>query len=226
MAGWMTEQLHAGETGSAMWANPDAMRATCRQWMSTAPGIAGSGGDASAWCNQMVAWMSQYGSQWGSWNDWMMHGPMMGASGSAACSVPNLSGTVVRVTLASMGGPMMGGSTMGGGTMRLFADQSTVPSGKVSFVAANPSAMTHELVVLPLGANQAVGERAIRGNGRVAETASLGEASNTCGAGAGEVIAAGSAGWVTLDLAPGRYELVCNLPGHYTAGMYTLLTVT
>ena len=41
-----------------------------------------------------------------------------------------------------------------------------------------------------------------------------------------EGIAAGSAGWVTLDLAPGRYELVCNLPGHYAAGMYTLLTVT
>ena len=56
--------------------------------------------------------------------------------------------------------------------------------------------------MLPLGANQAFGQRAIRGDGRVAETASLGEASNTSGAGAGEGIAAGSAGWVTLDLAP------------------------
>lgn len=39
------------------------------------------------------------------------------------------------------------------------------------------------------------------------------------GAGEGAGIAAGSAGWVTLDVRPGRYELVCNLPGRYRAGM-------
>jgi len=27
-------------------------------------------------------------------------------------------------------------------------------------------------------------------------------------------------------LAAGRYELLCNLPGHYAAGMYTELDVT
>jgi uncharacterized cupredoxin-like copper-binding protein len=27
-------------------------------------------------------------------------------------------------------------------------------------------------------------------------------------------------------LAPGQYELVCNLPNHYAAGMYTRLVVT
>jgi uncharacterized cupredoxin-like copper-binding protein len=31
---------------------------------------------------------------------------------------------------------------------------------------------------------------------------------------------------VTITLAPGRYELICNLPGHYAAGDYTELTVT
>jgi uncharacterized cupredoxin-like copper-binding protein len=35
----------------------------------------------------------------------------------------------------------------------------------------------------------------------------------------------GASGWVTVTLPPGRYELVCNLPGHYAAGMYTQLTV-
>ncbi len=29
-----------------------------------------------------------------------------------------------------------------------------------------------------------------------------------------------------MTLQPGRYELVCNFPGHYTAGMYTELDVT
>jgi len=46
------------------------------------------------------------------------------------------------------------------------------------------------------------------------------------GAGAGEGIVPGASGWVTVTLAPGQYELVCNLAGHYTAGMYTQLTVT
>jgi uncharacterized cupredoxin-like copper-binding protein len=30
---------------------------------------------------------------------------------------------------------------------------------------------------------------------------------------------------VTLDLAPGRYELVCNLRHHYADGMHQLFTV-
>lgn len=36
----------------------------------------------------------------------------------------------------------------------------------------------------------------------------------------------GAIGWVTVDLPRGAYELVCNLPGHYAAGMYTELRVS
>jgi uncharacterized cupredoxin-like copper-binding protein len=32
-------------------------------------------------------------------------------------------------------------------------------------------------------------------------------------------------GWVTLQLAPGRYELVCNIKNHYHDGMFTELDV-
>jgi uncharacterized cupredoxin-like copper-binding protein len=31
---------------------------------------------------------------------------------------------------------------------------------------------------------------------------------------------------ITLDLKPGTYLLICNVPGHYAAGMWTSLTVT
>jgi uncharacterized cupredoxin-like copper-binding protein len=31
---------------------------------------------------------------------------------------------------------------------------------------------------------------------------------------------------VTLTLGPGSYELVCNLPGHYAAGMHAELDVS
>jgi uncharacterized cupredoxin-like copper-binding protein len=136
-------------------------------------------------------------------------------SQSGACTVPNLSGTIVNVN-----GPMSGGA------MRLQADRATVQHGTVSFLVTNGGSITHELVVLPLPESQIVGTRPIGGDAKIDEAGSLGEASKTCGEGAGEGIVPGSSGWVSVTLQPGRYELVCNLPGHYAAGMYTQLTVT
>jgi uncharacterized cupredoxin-like copper-binding protein len=82
------------------------------------------------------------------------------------------------------------------------------------------------MVVLPLHGSHIVGTRPIDGDAKIDEGGSLGEASNTCGEGAGQGILPGASGWVTVTLEPGRYELICNLPGHYAAGMYTQLTVT
>lgn len=150
-------------------------------------------------------------------------------SQSGACAAPHrFSGTTVNLTLTNMGGPMMGGNhgSMSGGAMRLQADKSTVQHGTVSFLATNEGSVTHELVILPLPEPQIVGTRLIGGDGKIDEAGSLGEASNTCGEGAGEGILPGASGWVSVKLTPGRYELVCNLPGHYAAGMYTQLTVT
>jgi uncharacterized cupredoxin-like copper-binding protein len=142
---------------------------------------------------------------------------------TSACSVPSLSGSVVNVTLADMGGGMMGAGMMGG-TMRVVAQPAVVPAGEVSFRVVNVGSLTHELVVLPLPPGGA-GSRAIGADGRVDETGSLGEASATCGAGAGAGIGPGTIGWVTLRLASGPYELLCNEPGHYAKGMYALLEV-
>jgi uncharacterized cupredoxin-like copper-binding protein len=156
----------------------------------------------------------------------------LGAAGSGFLSgtskgVPDLPGAVVNVSLTSMGGTMMGGGNpMGGGVMRLGVDRATVPAGSVSFVAANFGNIDHELVVLPLGDNQRAGMRPIGADSRIDEAASGGEASAGGRAGAGDGIRPGSSGWVALTLAPGRYELVCNLPGHYGAGMSTVLTVS
>lgn len=129
------------------------------------------------------------------------------------------------------GGPMMGGwhrggPTGGAGPMMLHAAPQTVSAGTVTLVAVNHGTRTHELVVLPLATGQGVGTRAVGADNTVDETGSLGEASKACGAGTGNGITAGSAGWVTLTLTPGRYELVCNLPGHYAGGMHTKLSVT
>ncbi|SFE81637.1 sulfocyanin-like copper-binding protein [Streptomyces mirabilis] len=155
---------------------------------------------------------------------------------SAQCGAPVLKGHAVDVTVGDMGPGMMGqpnGRTPMGGTgwqgmgmLRLHATPSTVPAGVVSLRVFNAGALTHEVVVLPLPAGQAPGERPIGSNGRINEAGSLGEASRSCGAGAGKGVTPGAMAWTTVTLQPGRYELVCNLPGHYAAGMYSELDVT
>jgi uncharacterized cupredoxin-like copper-binding protein len=162
-------------------------------------------------------------------------------SGSSPAA-PSLPGTVVNVSLADMGGSMMGqrngmlgqrngmmgqrGGMMSGGSMRLSADHATVPHGTVSFLATNGGSINHEMVILPLPASQSVGARPTGADAKADEAGNLGEASNTNGKGAGQGVVPGASSWMTVNLAPGQYELVCNLPNHYTAGMYTQLTVT
>jgi uncharacterized cupredoxin-like copper-binding protein len=150
------------------------------------------------------------------------------ASGSPQAA-PKLPGTVVNISLTNMGGPMMGGqgnTMMGGGAMGMSADHATVPHGTVSFLVTNDGNIDHEMVILPLAGSRTAGARPVGGDGKVDEAGSLGEASKTGGASAGDGIAPGASGWVTVTLAPGHYELVCNLPRHYAAGMYTQLNVT
>ena len=151
-------------------------------------------------------------------------------SGSPTCTVPSLSGTVVEVTAVDMGhmngAGMMNGHRYAMPSMRLFATPATVPAGGVSLLVRNAGSRTHELVVLPLADGASAGTRTVGADGRIDEGDSLGEVSRPCGAGAGNGIRAGSAGWVTLQLAPGRYELACNETDHYAQGMWTELVVT
>ncbi|HZV26780.1 MAG TPA: sulfocyanin-like copper-binding protein [Acidothermaceae bacterium] len=153
---------------------------------------------------------------------------------TSACSAPVLSGAVVDVSLIDMGGAgsmMRRGGQSGWhswqpGMMRVVASPGGVAGQTVSLRVSNVGVITHELVVLPLPAGQAVGERHVGSDGKVDETGSAGEVSASCAPGAGDGLRPGSTGWATLTLPAGRYELLCNLPGHYTAGMYTELDVT
>jgi uncharacterized cupredoxin-like copper-binding protein len=144
-----------------------------------------------------------------------------------ACSPPvTLPGATVQVVLADMGMTrMMGGDAPLGGRMMLHAAPTVVAAGTVSLVARNLGWRTHELIVLPLTAASSAGERLAGPDGKVPEAGSLGEASSSCAAGQGDGITSGAVGWVTLNLAPGRYELVCNLKNHYVNGMYDELDV-
>ena len=164
----------------------------------------------------------------------MNGGPMMGPGGMMG---PGMNGGPMMgpgmMGPGMNGGPMMGpqgawpnSPGMGMGMMRLTINPTSVPAGQVSLRVANNGWLPHEVIVLPLGPGQNPGQRFIGSDWKVDEAGSLGEAARTCGAGEGDGIAPGTMGWTTLTLTPGRYELLCNIAGHYGSGMYTELDVT
>lgn len=134
------------------------------------------------------------------------------------CGPRSPRGTEVHVTLADRGGVMMGA----GNAMMVSVDASpnTVPNGTVTFVATNTGALNHELLILPTPTD-AIGTRTVGNDGKIDETSSFGEASTSCGRGAGQGISPGTTSWVTLHLVSGNYELVCDEPWHYANGMFT-----
>lgn len=98
--------------------------------------------------------------------------------------------------------------------MKFVASASTVAAGKVSFNVRNDGSVAHELVVLktPIAASKVPTSSA----GRADESANIGETGD---------VAAGAVKKLTLNLKAGHYALICNLPGHYKAGMFADLTV-
>ncbi|MCV2395725.1 sulfocyanin-like copper-binding protein [Actinotalea sp. M2MS4P-6] len=158
---------------------------------------------------------------------WPMRAGAVADSADDLPATTDLPGTVVDVVAMDMGRGMMGAAGRWGSTrMMLRADRVEVEAGTVTLRLDNRGTVDHELVVLPLADGQQVGQRTVGADDAVDESTSLGEASATGAEGEGDGIAPGTSGWVTLDLQPGRYELVCNIDGHYAAGMYTLLVVT
>lgn len=103
--------------------------------------------------------------------------------------------------------------------MEIKLSQSTIKAGKVEFDVVN-NAMTesHEVVLVRLNsADQKIS--VVKDKHRVDEgkLKSIGEVSD---------LKAGAHGKLVANLRPGTYELLCNVKGHYEAGMHTTLSVT
>lgn len=139
----------------------------------------------------------------------------------ATCEPSTTAGQTVQVSLTDASW-MMGPSLM---MLGLIPNPSSVASGRVTFVVTNYGRLNHEFLVLPTPAD-GPGTRPVGPDGKINESSSLGEASRSCAAGVGNGIAPGSRSWVTLDLRPGTYELLCDMPWHYANGMYASFTVT
>lgn len=133
---------------------------------------------------------------------------------------------VVTVSLTDKGlelemptdlGMGMGGD-MSRATMGIEVSEATLKAGKITFEVTNVSEeMIHEMLIAPV-ADPSAPLPYSADEYRVQEepTGYFGEISDL------DPLASGA---LTLTLKPGTYILFCNLPGHYMAGMWTLITV-
>lgn len=91
-----------------------------------------------------------------------------------------------------------------------------VESGTVTLEATNSGTVTHEFEIFA-GAEPGT-ELAVES--KVADTTDLTLLDEV------EDIIPGGSATLTVDLEPGTYLVICNLPGHYAAGTSAFLTVT
>jgi uncharacterized cupredoxin-like copper-binding protein len=112
----------------------------------------------------------------------------------------------------------MSEADMSNGPMQITAVPATVKAGEVTLHAVNMSKdLEHELIIAPLGnagkslpyktESQSVDEEAAKALGEVEERQP------------------GESGDLTAELQPGKYILFCNVPGHFMAGMWAVLSV-
>ncbi|MBI4493858.1 MAG: copper-binding protein [Chloroflexi bacterium] len=94
----------------------------------------------------------------------------------------------------------------------------TVSAGAVTIQATNQGQLEHELVLLRT--DLAPDALPLQADGTRVDEDAAGE-----GVGEIEDLEAGTTGADTFDLAPGTYVLICNVPGHYQAGMVATLQV-
>ncbi len=140
---------------------------------------------------------------------------------------PTLAGVVLAALFLS-GGPGMAsthavqapGSSAASTVTVVMKDRSfktsaqTVPSGKVTFVVRNAGTMKHGFVALRTDRHHHL--LAMKGR----------QASEVGAKGRIVEFAPGQTKRLALTLAPGKYVLLCNHPGHYKRGQFAALVVT
>jgi uncharacterized cupredoxin-like copper-binding protein len=95
---------------------------------------------------------------------------------------------------------------------KILPSSGQAAAGRTTFNVKNAGTTTHEFVVLrtdkPAGS--------LLQGARADETGNVGETGD---------LAPGASKTIQVNLKPGHYALICNLPGHYLAGQHTDFTV-
>jgi uncharacterized cupredoxin-like copper-binding protein len=143
-------------------------------------------------------------------------------------SIPAFADVTVKVSLWDKGGEMDMSKNMGMGMgmhsdmkmamMGIKLNRKIAPEGNVTFDVENISKDTiHEMIVARVSSETIVLPYNENENRVNEDTAGdLGEVSE---------LEPGKSGKLTIELRPGLYILYCNIPGHYMAGMWTMLKV-
>ena len=95
---------------------------------------------------------------------------------------------------------------------------STMKAGKANFMITNMGTMPHELLVFKSDLEPAAYPTDAAGNIKE-EGAGVTLVSD------GDNIDPAGTQARTIDLTPGKYVFVCNIPGHFKQGMFTVVTV-
>jgi len=94
----------------------------------------------------------------------------------------------------------------------------TIKSGKIDLAISNIGAIPHELLVFKSNRDPSAYPTDAAGNIKE-EGAGVALVSD------GDNIDPGGSQARTISLAPGKYLFVCNIPGHFKAGMFAVVTV-
>ncbi|WP_438748309.1 plastocyanin/azurin family copper-binding protein [Pararhizobium sp. O133] len=107
----------------------------------------------------------------------------------------------------------------GGGPMTLTLDQATIKAGETTFLVHNDAmSEEHEMVLVKLkSADDKIAVDTAKGRVDESNLNSMGEVAE---------LKPGSDGELKANLVPGSYVLLCNIKGHFQAGMHAMLTVT
>jgi uncharacterized cupredoxin-like copper-binding protein len=131
---------------------------------------------------------------------------------AAAATVLAATGGAVALPIASASAASSHAVTVKLSDFKVTPSAKSAKAGKITFTVKNSAMMEHELVVIRT--NKKAADLA-KGGGKASESGSKGEVE----------LKGGQTKKLTLNLKKGHYALICNIGGHYMAGMHADFTV-